>query len=130
MKTSDHLKAGSIYSRKRLREMFGITDATINTGVFHPKGHNSIWLFITEEKEPDRTRYYDELKGDLLEWDGQTMGRTDDKIITHANNGLELLVFYRKEKNEHPHSGFRYLGPFHYMLHSGAKPTHFILGKS
>jgi putative restriction endonuclease len=41
MNTSDHLETGQVYTRKQLPEMFGIVDATINTGVFRPKGHNS-----------------------------------------------------------------------------------------
>jgi hypothetical protein len=60
------LVSGRVYSRGELREIFDITDATINTGVFRPKGHASIWLFVTEEKTADRTQYKDLLEGDVL----------------------------------------------------------------
>ncbi len=44
VRTSDILTLGDIYCRAELREMFDISDATINTGVFRPKGHDSVWL--------------------------------------------------------------------------------------
>ncbi len=66
MKTSDSLVDGAIYTRNELREMFGIRDATINTGTFRPKGHDSVWLFVTENKTPDRTQYHDMLDNDRV----------------------------------------------------------------
>jgi putative restriction endonuclease len=107
--------------------MFEITDATIKTGVFRPKGYDSIWLFVTEKKTPDRTQYVDLLNGDMLEWQGQTEGRTDGLIIEHEARGLEILVFYRKNKGEHPGAGFRYEGRFRSISHAGAHPTRFAL---
>jgi 5-methylcytosine-specific restriction enzyme A len=127
MRTSDHLEIGQVYTRRQLRDMFGIIDATINTGVFRPKGHDSIWLFVTEQKTLDRTQYTDYLDGDILEWDGQTRGRTDRIIINHKQEGLELLVFYRKTKSEHPKAGFKFEGVFSYLSHHGNRPTHFTL---
>ncbi len=50
MKTSDSLVDGAIYTRNELREMFGIRDATINTGTFRPKGYDALWLFVTEDE--------------------------------------------------------------------------------
>jgi len=126
-RTSDHLTVDEIYSRARLRELFEITDATINTGIFQPLGHESVWLFVTEKKTADRTQYEDKLEGDVLEWDGQTSGRKDDLIIGHRNRGLELLVFYRREKYEFADAGFRYEGPFEYVSHRGSEPAHFRL---
>lgn len=76
MLTSQRLECGSIYTRGALRGMFGIEDATINNGIFRPRGHNSIWLFVTEKKSADRTQYMDKLEGDILYADGQTAGRT------------------------------------------------------
>ena len=107
--------------------MFDISDATINTGVFRPKRHASVWLFVTGEKPSDRIQYTDLLEGDTLHWDGQTSGRTDHMIIEHRERGLELLLFYRKTKTEHPGAGFRYEGPFKYIAHTGTHPTHFTL---
>lgn len=130
MKTSESLTLGEIYTRNRLKEMFGIKDATINTGTFRPKGHDSVWLFVTEKKTSDRTQYYDRLDNDVLHWDGQTMGRTDHWIIGHKNQSLELLLFYRKSKTEHPGAGFRYEGPFEYVSHRGSHPTRFTLRRA
>jgi len=125
--TSELLTGDAVYTREDLKKLFGITDATINTGVFRPKGTNSVWLFITEEKPADRTPYRDRLDGETLNWQGQTSGRTDDLIVEHRARGLELLVFFRKRKYEHPGAGFRYLGPFAYLRHEGGNPTSFVL---
>ncbi len=127
MYTSSHLHQGEIYTREQLRQMFNIADQTLYTGIFRPKDHNSIWLFVTERKSGDMTEYNDALDGDTLHWDGQTSGRKDQSIITHEQNGLELLVFYRRKKLEHPGAGFRYEGRFRYKTHTGGEPTHFVL---
>lgn len=127
MKTSSELKYGAVYTREELAERYGIIDKTLWTGIFRPKGHSSIWLFVTEEKSPDQTQYRDELRGDILEWDGQTAGRKDKQIIEHEADGVELLLFYRKHKTEYPGCGFRYEGVFRYVSHSGGKPSHFTL---
>lgn len=124
-RTSEALRAGEVYSRDDLRRMFAIVDATINNGVFHPKGHDSLWLFVTETKTSDRTQYSDKLEGDILQADGQTSGRTDRMIVEHDANGLELVLFYRKHKSEFPHGGFRYEGVFRYRSQSGNNPKHF-----
>jgi len=116
-----------VYTRKDLADQFKITDATLNTGVFSPKGSSSIWLFVTEKKTSDRTQYLDYLDGDILRWEGQTSGRTDDVIVEHEGRGLELLLFYRREKYEHEGAGFRYEGPFRYVDHHGSGPTSFVL---
>ena len=125
--TSDRLTLEKIYTRNDLKSEFNITDATINTGVFRLKGTSSVWLFITEEKTADRTPYREQLKGDRLYWQGQISGRTDAWIVDHRARGLELLVFFRKKKTEHPGAGFRYLGPFVYLSHTEDKPKNFVL---
>lgn len=130
MKTSESLVVGEIYTRKELQEMFGIKDATIRTGTFRPKGHDSVWMFVTENKTPDRTQYQDLLENDTLLWDGQMMGRTDHWIIGHDEQGMELLLFYRKSKSEYPGAGFRYEGPFEYVKHEGKQPTSFTLRRA
>ena len=127
MFTSDLLTEGEVYSRNDLREQFNIKDATINTGVFRPAGYQSIWLFVTEQKAADMPQLSDLLEGDTLRWDGQPSGRTDKLIIEHERDGYELLVFYRKHKTEHPKSGFRYEGRFHYKSHRDGQPAHFVL---
>lgn len=125
--TSDQLTLEKIYTRDDLRNLFSITDATLNTGIFSPKGTSSVWLFITEEKTADRTPYRDQLQGDVLYWQGQISSRKDPLIINHQTRGRELLVFFRKKQSEYPGFGFRYLGPFVYLSHEGNKPTNFVL---
>jgi len=130
MRTSEHLTVGQLYSRKGLQEKFDIADRTINTGVFIPRGHSSVWLFVTEFKSADRIPYRDRLEGDMLHWDGQRQGRTDRYIIEHRARGLELLLFYRESRDEHPDYAFRYEGPFEYQSHEGQYPTHFVLTRA
>jgi hypothetical protein len=125
-RTSKKLKVGDLYTRRELANKFAITDATLNTGVFQPKGSASVWLFVTRKKPANRTQYVDSLTGDLLNWQGQTSGRTDLLIIEHDEQGLELLLFYR-EKADTP---FRYEGVFEYAEHSGARPATFKLRRS
>jgi hypothetical protein len=128
-KVSSLLEVGQVYTRDQLRERFDITDATLDTGIFQPKGFNSIWLFVTEKKTSDRTQYEDRLDGDILHWQGQTSGRKDGSIIEHKQSGLELLLFYRRAKYEHPHAGFRFEGVFEYVSHTGANPASFVLSR-
>jgi putative restriction endonuclease len=127
MITSEQLKYGNLYTREDLSRMFGITDATIKTGIFRPKGHDSIWLFVTKEKTPDRTQYNDDLRGDDLFMEGQTRGRKDRLLIEHEDRGLELVLFYRKTRFEHPGAAFRYEGRFKYIDHTGSNPARFHL---
>ena len=126
IRTSGKLTVGNLYSRKQLADEFKIVDATLNTGVFQPKASSSIWLFVTKKKLPNKTQYIDSLSGDILNWQGQTSGRTDQMIIDHRKRGLELLVFYR----EKDHSPFRYEGKFDYLEHSGGRPTSFKLRRA
>ena len=114
MLTSKGLEVGHVYTRDQLRERFGIRDATINAEIFQPRDHESIWLFVTEQKTADRTQYRDYLEGDMLQWEGQSAGRKDQLIIEHEQRGLEILLFYRKTKGEYAGSGFRYEGRFRY----------------
>ena len=51
------LTRGAVYTRNDLRALFEISDATINNGVFRPKGRHEVWLFVTENKSADRTVY-------------------------------------------------------------------------
>lgn len=125
--TSATLEAGKIYTRGDLRRLFDVTDATINNGVFRPKGQSSVWLFVTEKKTPDRVQYTDRLEGAQLYWQGQTSGRTDPLVVEHKQRGLELVVFYRREKYEHEGAGFRYEGVFEYVSHREGRPSSFVL---
>ncbi len=127
MLTSSKLREREIYTRDDLRRMFDITDQTLFTGIFKPSGHDSVWLFVTERKSGDMTDYHDTLNGDILRWDGQTSGRKDALIIGHERMGIELLVFYRQSKQQHPGAGFTYEGRFRYESHTDGAPTHFVL---
>lgn len=129
MKTSESLEVGSVYTRAQLQEKFDIVDATIRTGIFRPKGHDSIWLFITLNKSADRVQYIDSLVGDVLLWEGQTGGRKDKSIVEHQINGLELIVFFRHDRNQFLGAGFLYEGPFTYKSHSGSHPASFVLSR-
>lgn len=126
-KISNLLSNNSIYTREELKLIIGTQDASIRNGVFHPRGFASVCLFVTEDKSKDRTQYIDFLDGDTLQWQGQQQGRTDALIIDHAKNSLELLLFYRKERYEHPGGGFEYIGQFSYVQSSGKHPTSFVL---
>lgn len=127
MKTSEHLQIGTRYSRNKLKELFNINSASINNGIFKPQNHKSIWLFVTETKSSDRIQYHDFLDGDVLSFDGQTLGRTDSLITNHQSAGNEIILFYRKKKDEFPDYSFKYEGLFNYSSHSGVQPTHFVL---
>lgn len=121
------LRTGETYTRARLRQLLDTSDATINTGVFRPKGWDSVLLFVTENKTPDRTQFADRLDGDLLHWQGQLSGRTDAWIIEHVQRGLELLLFYRTAKYQFDGAAFSYEGSFRYVSHTGSLPASFVL---
>jgi hypothetical protein len=118
---------GSVYTREELKTLLDTQDATINTGVFRPAGFSSVLIFVTKNKTSDRTQYEDRLVGDTLHWQGQTSGRTDSMIVEHRRQGLELLIFYRDRKYEHPGAGFRYEGAFEYVSHTPGQPSDFVL---
>jgi len=125
--TSQYLEAGKVYTRAELQELFGITAASIRNGIFKPKAFDSVWIFVTEQKTADRTPYDDALTGNLLEMDGQTQGGTDHYLEEHVERGLELVVFHRRNRSEHPRYGFTYEGRFLYQNHEGSNPTKFTL---
>lgn len=127
VRASAVLNEGAVYSRADLAELFAISDMTLNTGIFQPKGHASVWLFVTEHKTPDRTQYVDRLEGDTLRWQGQSSGRKDHLIREHRIRDLELLLFYRHAKKEFDNYGFRYEGVFDYVSDEGRNPASFIL---
>jgi hypothetical protein len=125
MKTSGQIETKKIYTRLELQKKFTLNDATINTGIFRPKDHKSIWLFITQQKSKDMTQYNDRLEGDDLYVDGQSAGLKDKMLAEHEKNGDEVLLFFRRSKTEHPGGGFRYEGRFQYVSHIGTRPAHF-----
>ena len=124
---SKELIVGELYSREHLKAILSTNDATLKNGIFLPKGYSSVLLFITEQKTPDRTQFVDKLSGDVLHWQGQPKGLKDYLVQQHLQRGLELLVFYRIKKYEHPKAAFRYEGCFLYVGHSGREPADFVL---
>jgi len=125
MQSSSQLTIGATYTREQLAKKFDIKDATLFTGIFRPRGHESIWLFITQDKTPDRTQYRDELAGDDLHVDGQMSGRKDKLLAEHYERDLEVLLFYRLSKVQFEGAAFRYEGPFRFVEQSGKRPTSF-----
>jgi hypothetical protein len=121
------LENGQVYTRQDLRERFGIADKTLDTGIFKPRDYDSVWLFVTEEKQEGMTDYKDRLEGDSLYWQGQIAGLKDSLIIEHESDGLELVLFHRPSKDAYPGYGFRFEGPFRYISHSGSGPANFVL---
>lgn len=126
---SEWLDIGEVYTRNNLRAVFGITDRTLDNGVFRAKGSRSVWLFVTKDKPKDRPQLHDDLDGDILYWQGQPAGRTDSLLIEHLANGDEVLLFYRQTVRQYPNGGFRYEGPFTYRNHSGSKPASFVFDR-
>ena len=127
---SEQLVQEQLYTRTQLRQLFDITDATIDTGVFRPSGYNSVWLFVTAPPAGGSGPQNHLLDSDTLLWSGQLAGRTDQLIISHELRGLELLVFYRESSTQFPSAGFRYLGRFEYQRHTGSRPALFTLTRS
>lgn len=118
---------GNVYPRKDIADLLDCGEQALWRGVFTPKCFDSIFLFVTENKTPDKTPYNDLLSVDDLEWDGEEQGRSDKRIINHKANGDEILLFYRTHKNAYPGYGFRYEGKFNYVSHKCIRPVHFIL---
>ena len=125
MRSSSQLTVGATYTREELAKKFDIRDATLFTGIFQPRGHESVWLFITQDKTADRTQYRDELKGDDLYVEGQMRGRKDKLLAEHVERDLEVLLFFRLSKVEFDGAGFRYEGRFRFVEQSGKAPTRF-----
>lgn len=124
---SHSLEEGHVYTRDDLRKRFAITAASINTGIFKPAAYDSVWIFVTVQKTADRTQYDDILIGEILHMEGQTRGGTDHLIKEHVVRGLELLLFYRMTRYEHPGAGFTYEGKFLYQNDESSRPTKFTL---
>jgi hypothetical protein len=124
---SQSLEEGRVYTRDDLRALFAITASSINNGIFKPAAFDSVWLFVTEQKTADRTQYNDILDGEVLHMEGQMQGGTDHLIKEHVERGLELLLFYRKKKYQHPGAGFTYEGKFRWQSQKGLGPTKFTL---
>jgi putative restriction endonuclease len=127
---SKHLIPGKMYTREHLLGILASQDRTIFTGIFKPKGWNSILIFATQKPAKDRTQFANRLNEYTLHWQSQTKGRKDRQIIEHLQDGVELLVFYREETKQFPGGAFVYEGQFEYVSHTGREPADFILRRS
>lgn len=127
---SKHLISGKMYTREHLLGMLASEDRTIFTGIFKPKGWNSIFIFATQKPAKDRTQFSNRLNEYTLHWQSQTKGRKDRQIVEHLQEGVELLVFYREETKQFAGGAFVYEGLFEYVSHSGKEPADFILRRS
>jgi hypothetical protein len=124
------LEPGKVYTRVELQRLFAIRDATIKNGVFLCKPRAEIWLFVTEEKQPDRVQFEDQLVGDELRWQGQLSGRTDRLVTNHRADGNRILVFYRRNKTQYAGAGFRLEGEFEYVSSTPGSPTAFVFKRA
>jgi putative restriction endonuclease len=129
IRTSDFLKRGGLYSRSQLSDAFAVHDATLQTGIFRPVNHSSIWIFITKEKTPDRIQYVDDLSETTLHMESQKTGRKDRLLVGHVQMGLEIVLFYRIHRREHVGGAFRYEGLLDYVSNSPSSPSHFVFSR-
>lgn len=127
---SKHLIPGKMYTRDHLLGILASQDRTIFTGIFKPKGWNSILIFATQKPAKDRTQFSNRLNEHTLHWQSQTKGRKDRQVVEHLQDGVELLVFYREETKQLPGGAFIYEGQFEYVSHTGREPADFILRRS
>ena len=129
MRTSDSLVIGESYSRARLGEMFGLAPIAFQRGVFKPKDHASVWVFVTEEAGDGVDPRGSVLRGDVLHWGGVSGGRSEALVLEHAARGLELVLFHRRNAAQYPDRGFRYEGAFAYdpAAADAEAPTRFVL---
>jgi len=129
---SSDLRIGEVYTRAELSLRFEIEDSTLKNGIFKPKGFDSVLIFITAKKTSDRRQYQDIYDGKNLSMEGQPRGRTDQWLSDHKELDLELLLFYRLSKKEHPGAGFSFEGHFDCISYEPGnpkqgKPAHFRL---
>lgn len=124
---SSLLSEGGVYTRTKLGELMGYGEKALQRGLFTPRRFSSVFIFITKNKSKDMTQYEDDLDGDDLHFDSETAGQLDFKVIQQKKLGLELLLFYREHKSEHPHGGFRFVGRFDYVSHIPGEPNRFHL---
>ena len=107
------MKIGEVYSRNDLKERFDFKLGSRGTGIYHHKLDDSIWLFVTETKSEDQTKYRDKLEGDRLCWQGQeNQDIYNIRVINHKKDGRKIHLLYREYEKEYKNSGFRYEGEF------------------
>ena len=126
---SERLTRDQHYTRAELKQLFGFSDTSLETGVFRPSGYNSVWLFVTALPSTDgqpTTQLVDE---DTITWVSAGGARSHQLVVTHELRGLELLIFYREAATPLA-AGFRYLGQFEYQRSTISSPAILTLTRS
>lgn len=107
---------GRTYSRRDLAALWGYASFhALARGVVTPAGENTVILFVTENKKPDREPYQDRLVGPLLYWEGPTDHFAEDRMRPDHHQGEEIHVFYRREAKD----DFTYLGQVETVSYKG-----------
>lgn len=120
----DQLEVGEEYERVALAKLWGYQSFhAISKGVVTPRGTPFIILFITREKQESLTPYEDALENGILEMDGEEKHTTDDRLITAAERGDQIHLFYR----ERHHTPFTYHGQVQLLDYErrGESPSRF-----
>lgn len=119
------LTVGQAYERKQIASFLGYADfRAIAKGVVTPSGSKLIILFVTKEKQACLTQYRDFIDKGFLYWEGESRHGSDDRISKAAENGDEIVLFFR---NRH-HSPFIFMGQI-FLTESVSrfdKPSEFI----
>ncbi len=119
------LTVGQAYERKHIASLLGYADfRAIAKGVVTPSGSNLIILFVTKEKQASLTQYRDFIDNGFLFWEGESRHGSDERISKAAENGDEIVLFFR---NRH-HSTFIYMGRIFLteFVNRFDKPSEFI----
>ena len=88
------------YSRQEIAEALGVQRKAIERGVFTPKGHKSIYLFVTREKQRSQTQYKDRILNDILIWEGERMHGNDQRIVNAASRHDKIYLFFRARHHQ------------------------------
>jgi 5-methylcytosine-specific restriction protein A len=121
------IEEGQVYSRPALARLWKFKGYQgFGKGVFTPARSKYIVLFVTKLKQKEATQYVDFFRGDVLHWEGEERGRSDDRIIRAKERGDEIKLFYR----ERHHRDFTYFGAVTLLEHAmqTGRATKFQLG--
>lgn len=123
------LKVGQTYDRNQIAHLLGYASfRAIAKGVVTPSESKLVILFVTKEKQQSLTQYNDYIDGGFLYWEGEARHGSDERIIKAADNGEQIVLFYR---NRH-HSPFIFMGEI-FLLEferQKVKPSEFVFSFS
>ena len=93
----DSIKVGSLWDRNDLASLWGYAGyQALGRGHVTPRGDNKIILFVTKEKREGISEYENTLDGDILKADGENNHGSDRRLISAAEAGDEIHLFYRE----------------------------------